>query len=143
MNKATMMLAALLLLAAGSATPAFSASPAKGAVPVKATAANQSPVIDDLVLEYTAIERGGSGHIRCIARDADNDPLTYKWEVNRGGISGKGGNVVYTAPSSFVDVMVNVYVSDGRGGVSQKAAAFKVVCCGYAQKNPDWKTQGK
>ena len=139
MNKVAIPLLLFLLLMAGRATPAAWAAPAKGAAPVKAGAANRSPVIDDVVLEYTSIERGGSGRIKCIAHDADNDRLTYKWEVSRGSISGKGGNVVYTAPNSFVDVMVNVYVSDGRGGVSQKAAAFKVVCCGYAQKNPDWK----
>jgi hypothetical protein len=133
MNKAAMILVGILLLTVGSATPASSAAPSKAA------AANHSPVIDDLVLEYTAIERGGSGHIKCIARDADNDRLTYKWEVDRGNISGKGANVVYTAPNSFVNVILNVYVSDGRGGWAQKSAAFKVVCCGYAQKNPDWK----
>ena len=127
-----------LLLTIGSAMTA-AAAPAKGDTPANQAAANRSPVIDDLVLEYTSIERGGSGHIKCVARDVDGDRLTYKWEADRGSISGKGASVVYTAPSSFVDVLVNVYVSDGREGSAQRSAAFKVVCCGYAQKNPDWK----
>ena len=119
--------------------PGGSVALVSSATPLQAATANHNPVIDDLVLEYTTIERGGSGHIKCVARDADNSQLTYKWEASRGSISGKGANVVYTAPSSFVDVMVNVYVSNGRGGWAQRSAAFKVVCCGYAQKNPDWK----
>jgi hypothetical protein len=133
MNKWVMILLAILLLTVGGAMSASSAAPSKAA------AANHSPVIDDLVLEYTAIERGGSGQIKCIARDGDGDRLTYKWEVDRGNISGKGANVAYTAPNSFVNVTLSVFVSDGRGGWAQKSAAFKVVCCGYAQKNPDWK----
>jgi hypothetical protein len=133
MNRAILVLQAILLLTVGGATTALSAPPAKAA------GANRSPVIDSLVLEYTAIERGGSGHIRCMARDADHDRLTYRWEVDRGSVSGKGATIVYTAPNSFVDVTLNVYVSDGRGGQAQRSAAFKVVCCGYAQKNPEWK----
>ena len=139
MNRIATIFLVSLLLTIGITMPAASAAPAKGDTPAKQAAANRSPVIDDLVLEYTSIERGGSGHIKCIARDADGDRLTYKWEADRGSISGKGASVVYTAPSSFVDVLVNVYVSDGRGGSAQRSAAFKVVCCGYAQKNPDWK----
>ncbi|MDA8124944.1 MAG: hypothetical protein M0009_07150 [Deltaproteobacteria bacterium] len=139
MHKTALMVAAWLLFSVGLATTASAAPPAKGTAPAKAAAANQSPVIDAVVLEYSSIERGGSGRIRCIARDGDNDKLTYKWEVNRGSLSGKGAHAVYTAPSSFVDVKVDVYVSDGRGGFARGAAAFKVVCCGYAQKNPDWK----
>ncbi|MCL2669405.1 MAG: hypothetical protein FWE89_01855 [Syntrophaceae bacterium] len=134
MHKAVILLLFTLFFTGGSAAPASSAAPSQG------SAANRNPVIDDLVLEYTAIERGGSGHIKCVARDPNNSQLTYKWEVNRGSISGKGARVVYTAPSNYVDVMVNVYISNGRGGWAQKSAAFKVVCCGgHVQKNPDWK----
>jgi len=132
MNKAAILLVVIMLLTAFSATLASSAAP-------KVDASNHSPVIDDIVLEYTAIERGGSGQIKCIAHDVDGDRLTYKWEVDRGNISGKGANVVYTAPNSFVNVTLSVFVSDGRGGWAQRSAAFKVVCCGYAQKNLDWK----
>ena len=131
MNKAAMILVVITLFAGGRATPASSAAP------FKVDASNHSPVIDDIVLEYTAIERGGSGQIKCIAHDVDGDRLTYKWEVDRGNISGKGANVIYTAPNSFVNVTVSVYVSDGRGGWAQQSAAFKVVCCG-SQMNPDW-----
>ncbi len=132
MNKAAMILVVIMLLTGCSATLAYSAAP-------KVNASNHSPVIDDLVLEYSAIERGGSGRIKCIAHDADGDRLTYKWEVDRGNVSGKDANVTYTAPNSFVNVTLSVFVSDGRGGWAQRSAAFKVVCCGYAQKNPDWK----
>ena len=55
-----------------------------------------------------------------------------------GKISGKGDTVTYTAPLSYVDVTVYVTVSDGRGGMAAGSAAFAVVCCGYAQKNPEW-----
>jgi hypothetical protein len=132
MNRAAIILFVIMLLTGCNATPASSDAALKVAAP------NHSPVIDDVVLEYISIERGGSGQIRCIAHDLDGDRLTYKWEVDRGNISGNGANVTYTAPNSFANITLNVFVSDGRGGWAQKAAAFKVVCCGYAQKNVDW-----
>jgi hypothetical protein len=99
---------------------------------------NQSPVIDKVIPEWTQIERGKSGQIKCIAHDPDGDTLIYEWVVDRGELSGSGDTVGYTAPLSYVHVLVNVTVRDGRGGSMIGAASFEVVCCGYAQKNPEW-----
>ena len=109
----------------------------------QASGANQSgpnhlPVIDSVIAEWSQIERGKTGLIKCIAHDPDGDKLTYKWEPERGSISGKGSTVSYTAPLSYVDVIVNVIVSDGRGGTVAAGVKFEVVCCANAQRNPEW-----
>jgi hypothetical protein len=95
-------------------------------------------VIDNVLAEWSQIERGKSGVIKCTAHDPDGDKLTYQWQESVGKVSGKGDTVTYTAPLSYVDVTVYVTVSDGRGGMAVSSCAFSVVCCGYAQKNPEW-----
>lgn len=116
-------------------TPTPTASPSVTSTP---SGPNQSPVIDRVMPEWTNIERGKSGLIKCIAHDPDGDTLTYDWVVDRGNISGSGDTIDYTAPLSYVHVIVTVTVRDGRGGSMIGSAAFEVVCCGYAQKNPEW-----
>ena len=127
---------ALVLLSVGcgsanqeSATPSGTGNQAR--------ADNNVPVIDAIIPEWTAIERDGAGRIKCIAHDPDGDELTYTWEANRGAIAGDGPEVGYTAPSSYVTVIVDVTVSDGMSR-AMAGATFSVVCCGKAQENPEW-----
>jgi hypothetical protein len=99
---------------------------------------NHSPVIEAVTVQWSQIERGKTGLIKCIAHDPDGDKLTYKWEIERGSITGEGPLIKYTAPWSYVDVTINVIVSDGRGDMVAGGARFSVVCCGYAHRNPEW-----
>jgi len=102
------------------------------------TGPNHPPVIDRVMAEWVQIERGATGLIKCIAHDPDGDELTYQWEPARGAISGEGATINYTAPWNYVDVTVNVVVSDGRGGTKESGVIFSVVCCGAEVRNPEW-----
>lgn len=130
------MVFALVLLSAGCgsanqepATPSGTGNQAR--------ADNNVPVIDAIISEWNAIERDGTGRIKCIAHDPDGDELTYTWEANRGAVSGDGPEVSYTAPSSYVTIIVNVSVYDGMSR-AMAGVTFPVVCCGEAQENPEW-----
>jgi len=127
------MVFALILTSAGCGSSSQEAAP----ISAEARANNNVPVIDVVMPEWTAIERNGVGLVRCIAHDPDGDALTYSWETNRGSISGEGTEITFTAPGSYVDIVIDVSVSDG---ISRAMAGvtFKVVCCGHAQKNPEW-----
>jgi hypothetical protein len=54
-----------------------------------------------------------------VARDPDNDPLTFSWESTGGQIVGSGSevelNTTHVAPSHYT---VTGHVSDGRGGTA-------------------------
>ncbi|MFC2023016.1 Ig-like domain-containing protein [Chloroflexota bacterium] len=119
---------------ASTPTPANSPTP----TPTQNTGPNHTPVIDNVIPEWTQIERGKSGLIKLIAHDPDGDVLTYSWQTDRGSLSGDGDTVNYTAPQSYVTVTVTVRVSDGRGGMVAAGVNFEVVCCGAAVKNPEW-----
>jgi hypothetical protein len=102
------------------------------------TGPNLAPVIDNIIPEWTEIERGKTSKVKCIAHDPDGDTLTYKWKVSRGGISGEGPLAIIATPSSYVDLVVSVTVTDGRGGMAASEIIVPVVCCGYAKENPEW-----
>ena len=100
---------------------------------------NNAPVIEQIIPEWTAVERGKTTKIKVIASDPDGDKLTYSWRCSRGKISGSGSEVTYSAPTGYIDDNpITVYVSDGRGGGEIGSVNIRVVCCSNAQKNPDW-----
>jgi hypothetical protein len=100
---------------------------------------NNSPVIDQIIPEWTSVARGTATKIKIIAHDPDGDTLVYSWRCTRGKISGKGSEITYSAPTGYIDNNpIEVYVSDGRGGGEISSINMPVVCCSHAQKNPDW-----
>jgi hypothetical protein len=102
-------------------------------------AGNNSPVIDNVISEWSSVERGKTTKVRVYAHDPDGDKLTYSWSCMRGTIAGKGVEVSYTAPTGYIDQNeIIVSVSDGRGGSQYSSVNIRVVCCAAAQKNPDW-----
>ena len=90
---------------------------------------NHPPVIESLTAEKTKILQGTSCNIDCIASDPDGDKLSYAWSVDRGGISGSGANVTWTAPSGGGQFIITATVLDGRGGVTSKEVLITVVTC--------------
>jgi hypothetical protein len=100
---------------------------------------NNSPIIDQIIPEWTSVARGTTTKIKIIAHDLDGDKLVYSWRCTRGKISGKGSEITYSAPTGYIDNNpIEVYVSDGRGGGEITSINMPVVCCSHAQRNPDW-----
>ncbi len=102
---------------------------------------NQAPIIDAVISEWSAVERGKATKIQVIAHDPDGDKLTYSWSCQRGSLSPKTGTMVsYTAPNGYMDDNeIVVSASDGHGGSQYSSVNIRVVCCSLATKNPDWK----
>jgi hypothetical protein len=115
-----------------------SGSPSSATTSTSELGPNSRPVIDTIIPEWKAIERGKSSKIRCYASDPDGDNLNYTWESNRGSISGSGPVVTLATPNSYVDIIITVGVSDGRGGYASQQITVPVVCCSFAEKNPEW-----
>ncbi len=105
------------------------------------TEGNQAPVIDAVISEWSAVERGKVTKIQVVAHDPDGDKLSFSWSCLRGSLSPKTGTLVsYTAPNGYMDDNeIVVSVSDGRGGSQYSSVNIRVVCCSLATKNPDWK----
>jgi len=92
---------------------------------------NHPPVIESLTAEKTCLGYSAFCTIKCIASDPDDDELSYAWSIDRGGISGNGANVTWTAPPGGGESQcpIVVTVSDGRGGVASEEVVIKVVSC--------------
>jgi hypothetical protein len=119
--------------------PAANSNQQDTSVDVPNQPGNNSPVIDQIIPEWTSVARGETSKIKIIAHDPDGDKLTYSWSCKRGKISGKGSEITYSAPTGYIDDNpITVYVSDGRGGGEITSVNMPVVCCSHAQKNPDW-----
>lgn len=78
--------------------------------------ANHRPAITSLAAEPERVLPSGSCQIVCTASDRDDDELSYGWSADRGGITGEGATVTWTAPNSEGSYNVTVTVTDGRGG---------------------------
>jgi len=79
---------------------------------------NKPPLITSLNPSATEVARGGNCTVTCVASDPDNDALTYAWTATDGAISGTGGTVTWTAPTTEGTYTVTVTVSDGEEIVS-------------------------
>jgi len=91
--------------------------------------ANRPPVIESLTADKTCLGRSASCSISCIASDPDGDKLSYAWSTARGGISGSGAGVTWTAPNEVGTFTIMVTVSDGNGGVTSSTVDINVVGC--------------
>ena len=78
--------------------------------------ANHQPAITGLETEPEIVLPRGSSVIVCNATDPDGDELSYNWSDTGGAITGRGAEVVWTAPNSAGSYNVAATVTDGRGG---------------------------
>ena len=93
---------------------------------------NDPPEITNLTVPVE-VEYGETVQLRIRAFDADNDDLTYIWDVSEGTlVSDTGPEVQWTAPESSEKmvpskvVTVNVYVRDGSEKDASKTATILV-----------------
>jgi hypothetical protein len=107
--------------------------------------ANHRPVITGLEAEPERVLPLGSCQIVCNATDPDGDELSYGWSAARGGITGEGATVTWTAPNSVGSYNVTVIVIDGRGGevtkkVTTEVRANRPPTINSLVANADWTT---
>ena len=93
---------------------------------------NDPPEITNLTVP-TEVEYGETVQLRIRAFDANDDSLTYIWDVSEGTLTGDTGpEVQWTAPESSEEmvpskvVTVNVYVRDGSEKDASKTATILV-----------------
>jgi len=81
---------------------------------------NSAPVVS--TMNDLSLEENTQASIAVSATDADNDTLTYTWQIPAGlTLTGTGANVILTAGdvTADTDLMVSVDVSDGTATTSQ------------------------
>jgi len=94
---------------------------------VSITVTNRNPEISGLTATPSTVDSGGSSTIKCTASDPDGDTLIFdSWTCTGGSISGTGGTVTWTAPSTFGIYTVTVTVRDGNGGTVTRSVGITV-----------------
>lgn len=74
---------------------------------------NSSPVIDYLIIP-DAVNPAAIVELQVVARDADGDALIYVWDVEKGKLDSRTGQIVkWTVPSDLKMAAVTVSVNDG------------------------------
>jgi hypothetical protein len=87
---------------------------------------NQDPEILSLVADPPVVSPQGESTITCVARDPDNDVLTYLWEASEGSVTGVGDVVTWMAPDRGGEFTITVTVSDGKGGQNTAQVSVEV-----------------
>jgi hypothetical protein len=91
---------------------------------------NESPVILGVTAEPVLVAANGKVVLSSAAEDADGDPLTFKWSVDAGTITGVGANVSWIAPNvrpgERTDYFISLTVEDGQGGYDVEGVDVKV-----------------
>ena len=91
---------------------------------VLAAAPNRSPTVSCSVTE-SSLQAGQVAHLAAVASDPDGDPLHYEWTANFGAIRGDGtAAMLQTDPSADHGYLVQVHVTDGRGGAADCSTSF-------------------
>jgi hypothetical protein len=80
------------------------------------TAVNRWPIITSLEAEAEWTAPLSSLQVTCTASDPDGDELSYEWTATGGDISGKGYEIIWTAPEGVGMYDITVVVDDGIDG---------------------------
>jgi hypothetical protein len=90
---------------------------------------NRNPVINDITLSSSTVEINKIYAVTADATDPDGDTLTYSWTVSSGGgsISFDTSNPMkWTTPAAAGDYVIQVKVTDGKGGETTKSKTVSV-----------------
>jgi hypothetical protein len=97
---------------------------------------NQAPIIDSFTASEEFVDPSGTVHLSTVARDLDNDSLTYGWTASGGNFSGEGPDATWTAPSTPGSYAITVTVSDSKGGKTTSEVYVEVKSVG--NNNPPY-----
>jgi len=87
---------------------------------------NAAPVVSSIQVNPTSPEPGATVMVSVTATDADNDELSYTYEVSGGTVSGGGSTVTWSVPSGEGSFTITVSVSDGKAEAT-KSTGINVV----------------
>ena len=95
--------------------------------PIK-EAINHPPVIDGnlKVSPSTRVSPGRTCTVECLAKDPDNDELSYVWSASKGKISTGGTIATWVAPDCDGTYDITVVVKDAKGGEATQAVQIQV-----------------
>jgi hypothetical protein len=96
------------------------------APPVPVAPDNNNPVITNVSYAHDALARQDL-ELTCVAADADGDELKYEWAVESGQMNGNGPNAVWITPDTMGDYVIEVKVSDARGGVATQTLNVRIL----------------
>lgn len=111
-------------------TPAGTTTPTTPVVPTVPSGANRAPQVAGIALDPsgTTVPMNGTVRISVSASDADGDALQYTWGATGGTFDSTDGyRAVWRAPQIVGSFVVNVMVSDGKGGSTPAQQSFTVV----------------
>lgn len=103
--------------------------PPTGQPPTDEPPVNQPPIIDSLTSEWRQVKQSMSVPIECVARDPDEDELSYAWSVDGGEITGDGVVGSWVTPDDYGTYTITVTVTDGEGGQDTESLEIRVACC--------------
>ncbi|MFC2024050.1 Ig-like domain-containing protein [Chloroflexota bacterium] len=88
---------------------------------------NAPPIIESLTAESLSVVVGRSTNLECVARDPDDDELSYSWSATKGELSGEGAVVEWIATGNCGDsVTITVTVTDELGDDTSKDLDIRV-----------------
>ncbi len=91
----------------------LASEPESVTVIVETEPTNHAPVIDDIKVDPTVVEPGGSSTIVVTASDPDEDELEFMYSASAGEIIGTGPKVVWSAPTATGKYTISISVTDG------------------------------
>lgn len=87
---------------------------------------NLAPQILEISKGIGYVAPGGEIELSVNATDANDDPLTYTWNVTAGSISGTGSTVTWTAPNTEGFYEISITVRDDKNAATQASTTVLV-----------------
>ena len=87
---------------------------------------NKAPVIKSVSFARDVMARQDQELI-CSAEDPDGDEVEYKWAVESGELRGSGPMVLWITPDTMGDYIVELTVSDKKGGEVKQSLNVRVL----------------